>query len=168
MRTIISIVDRINYAIHTLCGILFGFVALLTLYQVFARKALNSPLVWSEEIVRYSIIWIVLLGSAIALRKGMLISVEIVQHLVPKFIRKVMGISVTVLNIVLLFIMAKYGFGIMETLAGQKTGALELPVVWTYAAIPIGACYSLLNCLVVLYEQIFNIEEEKQDGATIL
>lgn len=168
MRTFISTVDRFNNVVHSLLGIIFGLAALLTLYQVIARYFLKNPLVWSEELVRYSIIWIVMMCSAIALRKGMLISVEIVQHIVPKVVRKGMSISVSILNIVLLIIMIKFGFGIMETLGGQKTGAMDIPVVWTYAAIPIGSCYALLNCFVVLVEQIFNREEGKQDGPAIL
>lgn len=169
MRLYISAVDRLNTIIHLLLAAVFGFVALLTVYQVFARYVLKSPLVWSEELVRYLMIWIVFMGGAIALRKGMMISVEVIQGLVPPNVRRWLGITVSVINLVLFAILIKFGFGIMESLGSQKTGAMDIPVAWTYAAIPVGSCYGALNCLAVLLEQLFKREEVKQDdGAAIL
>jgi TRAP-type C4-dicarboxylate transport system permease small subunit len=168
MKNFIAFVDRLNRWIFNFLALLFGAIALLTLYQVFARYILKSPLVWSEEAVRYLMIWIVLLGTAIALRKGLLISVEIVLHIVPKRVKKIMEFFVISLNIVLLIFLALYGFDIMENLGDQKTGAMELPVSWLYAAIPVGACLALLNCVVVFIELITKREREDNGGNIIL
>lgn len=168
MKAVIAAVDRFNHFVHSLLGVLFGLAALLMLAQVAARYLFKSPLVWSEEIIRYVIIWVVFLCGAIALRKGQLISVEIVQHLVPPIVRKGMGIAVTLLNAVMMVILLRYGIMIMQTLQGQTIGALELPVSLIYAVIPLSAGYSLINCAVVLYEQIFIGKEESHDGPAIL
>lgn len=169
MRSFIKVIDKINHWVFNLLAILFGFTAILTIYQVFARYILNDPLVWSEELIKYLMIWIVLLGTAVALRKGLLISVEIVLHIVPIKIKKVLQIIIIIINFVFLAFLALYGFEIMETLQGQTTGALDLPVSWTYASIPIGSCLAMVNCLAVLIE-LFTLSEEEdgKDGSPII
>ena len=170
VKVIIGVVDRINSWLFNLIAVFFGLIAMLTIYQVFARYILGKPLVWSEEIVRYSMVWIVLLGTVIALRKGLLISVEIVLHVVPSKVRKIMEIFVVSLNIVFLIILVKYGFAILETTSGQNIGALDLPVGVTYFAIPVAGIIGLVNAVVVLIEIFTNKtnEEEKQDGSALI
>lgn len=91
MRKLTFITDVFNKWILNILGVLFGIVSLITLYQVFARYVLGDPLIWSEAVVRYAIIWIVLIGTAVALRKGMLISVETLHFLVPKTFQKILS-----------------------------------------------------------------------------
>ncbi|MBM6618127.1 TRAP transporter small permease [Bacillus suaedaesalsae] len=170
MRGFIKLVDLLNHWVFNFLAIVFGGIAVLTVYQVFARYVLNSPLVWSEEVIKYLMIWIVLLGTAIALRKGLLISVEIVLHIVPKIIQKVMQAIITILNMVFLVLLVQYGFKILETIQGQTTGALELPVSWTYAAVPIASILALINCIAVFIE-IFTSKDNPEvdnDGTTII
>lgn len=170
MRGFIKLVDLLNHWVFNFLAVVFGGIAVLTVYQVFARYVLNSPLVWSEEIIKYLMIWIVLLGTAIALRKGLLISVEIVLHIVPKIIQKIMQAIITILNMVFLVLLVQYGFKILETIQGQTTGALELPVSWTYAAIPVASILALINCIAVFIE-IFVSKEDSEvdnDGTTII
>lgn len=170
MRGFIKVVDHLNHWVFNLLAVLFGGIALLTIYQVLARYILNSPLVWSEEVIKYLMIWIVLLGTAIALRKGLLISVEIILHLVPRTIKKGLMVTITLINMIFLFLLVRYGIDILGTIEGQTTGALELPVSWTYAAIPVASVLGLINCLVVFIE-IFNSKgdsEVDKDGSTLI
>jgi TRAP-type transport system small permease protein len=170
MKTVIGIVDRFNHWLFNGIAILFGLVTLLTIYQVFARYVLSSPLVWSEEIIRYSMVWIVLLGTVIALRKGLLVSVEIVLHLVPLKVKKVLEAVVVILNIVFLFILIKYGMALIELTAGQKVGALDLSVGVIYWSVPVAGIIGIINALVVFIE-IFTKKdngEDKQDGSALI
>lgn len=168
MKTIVRSIDRLNYWIFHFIAIIFGLVALLTIYQVFARYVLKSPLIWSEAVVRYSMIWIVLLGTAIALRKGLLISVEALLYLVPKGVKRVMEFIIVIINIVFLFLLIKFGFDIMENLAHQKTGSIDIPVTWVYAAVPVGGMLAVLNCVGVLFDLITKKEVGDNNGGTII
>lgn len=170
MKTIIGSIDLLNRWVFNILALFFGLVTLLTIYQVFARYILNSPLVWSEEIVRYSMIWIVLLGTAVALRKGLLISVEIVLHIVPKKVKKIMEFIIILLNIAFLFILVRYGLIMIEVTSGQSVGALDLPVSIMYYAAPVAGVLGIINAIAVLIEIFTNKEEEeeKADGSTLI
>ena len=39
------------------CAVLLTFMTVLVLIQVFSRYILNSPVAFTEELVRYSLIW---------------------------------------------------------------------------------------------------------------
>ncbi|WP_075618854.1 TRAP transporter small permease [Paenisporosarcina indica] len=170
MKAIIGLADRLNHWVFNTIAILFGLVTLLTIYQVFARFILHSPLVWSEEVVRYSMIWIVLLGTSVALRKGLLVSVEIVLHIVPRKIKKMMEVLIVLLNVIFLFILIRYGFILLELTNGQKIGALDLPVSVIYYAIPVAGILGILNALLVLVEILTKKEkeEDKIDGSALI
>jgi TRAP-type transport system small permease protein len=170
MNKVIGFVDRLNLIIFNILALIFGLVTLLTIYQVFARYVLNSPLVWSEEVIRYSMIWIVLLGTAVAIRQGLMVSVEIVLHIVPKKIRKVMEVIIVVLNIVFLIILIRYGLILVGATSGQNVGALDLPISIIYYAAPVAGVLGIINVLAVLVE-IFtkkDDEEDKTDGSALI
>ncbi|MEK5272202.1 TRAP transporter small permease [Aeribacillus sp. FSL K6-8394] len=167
MKKIVAAMDVLNRGVLFLLSLWFGLVALLTLLQVIFRYIFNNPIVWSEEVIRYSMIWIVLLGTAIALRKGMLISVEIVIQSVPKTVKKIMGILVIGVNVVYLSLLSYYGIKIIITLGAQTSGSLEIPISMTYSAIAAGSILALLNCIVVFMELVQG-KEEKNDGSTLL
>ena len=168
MKQIVNAIDRLNYWIFHFIAIIFGLVALLTIYQVFARYVLNSPLIWSESVVKYSMIWIVLLGTAIALRKGLLISVEVVLYLVPKNVKRIMDILIVLISMIFLSLLITFGFEIMGNLAHQTTGSLDIPVSWIYAALPVGGILGIINCVAVLFDLVTKKEVGDQDGSTII
>ena len=48
------------------CAVLLTFMTVLVLIQVFSRYILNSPVAFTEELVRYSLIWTGFIGAAYA------------------------------------------------------------------------------------------------------
>ena len=49
-----------------LLHVLLSIMTLLVLYQVFTRYILNSPAAFTEELVRYFLIWTSFIGAAYA------------------------------------------------------------------------------------------------------
>ena|SRR5690625_691770 len=168
MRKLTFITDAFNKWILNILGVLFGIVSLITLYQVFARYVLENPLSWSEAVVRYTIIWIVLLGTAVALRKGMLISVETLHFLVPETIKKILTFIILFINIAFCLFLILYGFDIVRNLSSQESGALGISVSWFYAALPIGGAIALINAIVSFIELIVGAEQEGKDDSNIV
>ena len=48
------------------CAVLLTFMTVQVLIQVFSRYILNSPVAFTEELVRYSLIWTGFIGAAYA------------------------------------------------------------------------------------------------------
>lgn len=168
MNSISKAIDRLNHFVLYFISIVFALVTILTIYQVFARYILKSPLVWSEGLIRYAVIWIVLLGTAIALRKGLLISVETVLFLVPKKVKIILNYMILFINVIFLVILTVVGFNVISNLAHSTTGAIDIPVSWLYAAIPCGSILALINCIGVFFDLMTNKKEGESSGSTII
>ncbi|MDB5541225.1 MAG: Tripartite ATP-independent periplasmic transporter, DctQ component [Devosia sp.] len=64
-----SIRDRVAGAIHLVAAALLVAAVTVMAVQVGLRLFFNAPLSWPEEVVRYSFVWIVYLGSAVAVSR---------------------------------------------------------------------------------------------------
>ena len=56
--------------------------------HVFFRYVLNESLFWAEEAVRFSMVWSVLLGSALVARDRAHIRIDVVESLLPPLARR--------------------------------------------------------------------------------
>ena len=56
-------------------ALLLLVMTVLIFWQVFARFVVGSPLFFSDEIARFSMLWLTFIGAGYAYRKGTLISV---------------------------------------------------------------------------------------------
>jgi TRAP-type C4-dicarboxylate transport system permease small subunit len=142
-------VDTLNEALLALLAVTLGLLALLAFLQVIARYVIGAPLTWSEEVIRYALIWSVFLGVGICIRRGMLASVEIINAALPPLpARLLRGASLTV-SAAFWVVMISYGWIILGNVEGMLSGALELPMTYVYLAIPVGSLLALVNTLAI-------------------
>lgn len=149
LRHLVGAVDRANDALLLVLALGIGVLACLAFAQVISRYVLGAPLTWSEEVIRYALIWTVFLGAGVAVRKGLMVAVEVVVHLVPDPVRRVMGWVVTLVSGAFWLILLVYGIIILDAVQGMRSGAVEMPMAFIYLAVPIGAAIALVNTLVV-------------------
>lgn len=79
-----KILHRLNTIIVNLSAIFLGGMVILVLLQVFYRYILNNPLPESQELSIYAMVYVVMLGSTIAIKNKTHIAVEFVRDLLPK------------------------------------------------------------------------------------
>jgi TRAP-type C4-dicarboxylate transport system permease small subunit len=148
-RALVGFADRFNAALFFLLSCEIGVLGCLGLAQVVSRYVFGSPLVWSEEIIRYALIWTVFLGAGVAVRKGQLAAVELVRELVPATIRKVLVGASLAISGAFWAVLLTYGIIILDAVQGMRSGALELHMPMVYLAIPVGAGIALINTIVI-------------------
>lgn len=136
--------DRINKGIGRTEDVIVGGIILLATYILFQgvvlRYLFNYSFAWTEEVVRYSIVWLVFLGGSIAARRGAHIAMDIVVVYLPQHAKLfLMGVA-TALTCLFTLIMTYYG--VLLTWAiwgyGQVSPAAEIPMAIPFAAIPVG------------------------------
>lgn len=149
VRGLVWIVDRFNTALLLVLSLGLGVLACLGLAQVVSRYLLGEPLVWSEEVIRYALIWSVFLGSGVAIKKGMLAAVEVVSQLAPANLRKMLVGASILICCAFWAVLLVYGIFILDAVQGMSSGALEMPMPLVYLAIPVGAGIALINTLAV-------------------
>ncbi|CAM5219226.1 hypothetical protein CDEF62S_05492 [Castellaniella defragrans] len=125
-----------------------SFIAILGFAQVIWRYLLDQPLIWSEEVMRYSLIWIVFLGAGPVISRGQLAAVEFVSHAVPVRMGRLIRLGSALLCCIFWAVLVAYGTLILSSVNDMHSGTLEIPMSYVYAAIPLGAAWGLVSTLV--------------------
>ena len=121
------------------------FLVVIVFAEVIARSILNTSLRYTEEIVIYSMAWMVFIGAGIAAKENALISiVGLLQSLTPKTLRLITVIG-NILIIALLAWIVKSGISYALTNIAQLSPTLQIPMMYPYLSIPVGCAILLLH-----------------------
>lgn len=130
--------NRVDQLSALLCIVIVGSMTLLVTYQVVARYLFNSPSAVSEVLSRYLFIWLVLIGGAYVFGSREHMAITFMRD---RFSRKVRLVLEMVSELVtLLFALAVMVFGGwhgMSRQMAQLDSALQIPMGYIYAAIPV-------------------------------
>ena len=144
--------DMLNaLVLNFLAGIL-GLLACLGIAQVVARYVLKSPFGWSEEFIRFALIWCVFLGAGVVVRRCMLVAVEAIFIVVPASVAQIISVFSVAVSIVFWAILVYYGWTVSGMVGTLMSGSLELPMRYVYLAIPVGALLALVNTIAVAFD----------------
>jgi len=148
-----SLADTIERAGAIVAGATLGAALLSIFAQIFARFVLNSSIVWSEEFARYALVWSVMIGAAVAYRRGEHIAVTSLAERLPSVGLKTL--SVFVHSIVAAFSVLLLYQSAMLTLRtfarNQLSIAMQIDMGWIYLALPFGSALLALAALEAIF-----------------
>lgn len=122
-------------------------------WQVLGRFVFQSPSVWSEALTRLALIWMVLLGSSVALRRGAFVAIDLAQGLTTGRVRRLIE-GVTLLACLSMFAMLFwFGWSMALRVRMQEMAGLEVSMSWGYAAIPVGSAFAILGAIAHFHDQ---------------
>ncbi|MCE8023202.1 TRAP transporter small permease [Billgrantia aerodenitrificans] len=152
MNLLTRLATRLADAIDYLCmAILLVMLASIS-YQVFARYILNSPTFWSEELARFLIVWLTMLGSASLIKEhDGHISVEYLFDKLSGKLKLAVGFVRDLLTIGMCGLLGYYGIKLAEFGGRTSSSGLGVPMSYPYYAIPVGA---FLIALVLLLSRL--------------
>ena len=126
--------------------LLFG-IFVLGVAQIVRRWILGNPIVWSEELIQLTYVWICYLGWVIAERKDSHIRITAVSNMLPTNAQKWLQVFNHILCILFAALMVYYGiklFGI-----GLKRTAVSMP--WLNFA-TVYVMGPICNAIIICYE----------------
>lgn len=117
---------------------LTALVLVLVLVQVFARYVLNSPLQWSQELARYSLIWATFVGAGLVMAKGQHIAVDVIDKWLPPSASRLLSVFVNVVTAATCLLFSGTGLVFLGKIASSRSTALNIPLGLVYAASLLG------------------------------
>ena len=132
-----KILDKI---LGSILVFLMAFIVLAVLWQVFSRYVLQNPSSVTEEIARYLMIWIGILGAAYASGQQEHLAINILPPKLNERNRIRLRIGINILIILFAVSALIIGGGnlvYISYLLGQTSAALNLPLSVVYAVLPI-------------------------------
>ena len=86
MLDILKKVDKgINWLQTAFCVIMMFALMWLVFAMVFWRYVLNNSIVWAEEVLRYMMMWVVLVGAGLATREDQHVSIDVMQTILSRW-----------------------------------------------------------------------------------
>ncbi|MFA6505838.1 MAG: TRAP transporter small permease [Treponemataceae bacterium] len=126
----------------------FSVIAIALFLQIIFRYFLNAPLIWTEELARYLLVWITFFGINYGLRRKKHIEMAYFFDKLPKAAQN----AVTVLTqIMILYLMWKIFGATMRFVRAQmniESSAMQINMGLVYVALPIGFITSSISILI--------------------
>jgi TRAP-type C4-dicarboxylate transport system permease small subunit len=156
-RSIKKVLDR---CLEILVIVVVAVLVVDVLWQVFTRFILKNPSTWTEELAVFMLIWVSLLGAAVALNRGAHLGIDyFVGKLSP---RKRLYTEIFVFLCVSAFSLAVMVIGGIELVGntlrvGQISPALGVRVGYVYLAVPISGFFLVLYSVIGLVERLVQL-----------
>jgi TRAP-type C4-dicarboxylate transport system permease small subunit len=144
------------------CSALLVLLTLNVFLEVVIRYVLNAPLSWTEEIARYALVWLAMLASAVAARKGVHFAFRWGMKPFPESVRKPVRQLVNVLVIIFLSVLLVQGIGTLDVVADQTSMATEMDMRIPYAGIPVGMGFVLVIYVLEIADAVLSIWTHRQ------
>ncbi|MCT8974229.1 TRAP transporter small permease [Microbaculum marinisediminis] len=136
---------------------ILGAILVIVVIQIVLRYGFGASLTWSEEVVRYLLIWLTFVGASVAVREGSLVGLD----LLPRFAERIglgpaLNILVSLLGLCFVLATAYYGFQLASSPAIQRQSfsTLPLPMTLVYGAIPLSAGLMAVQLVDVIVDQV--------------
>jgi C4-dicarboxylate transporter DctQ subunit len=118
------------------CALLFLMVVLVSI-SVTLRYVFSTGIMWSEELVRYAYIWLIFLGSVIAIRQKAHIGLDILTEVLPPPLRRWVYCVGDVFVMGFLVVQTYYGVVLILKTQGMLSATMRIPMAWVYCVFPL-------------------------------
>ena len=162
MKTLTKITDVIT-KIFTKCACVYLIVIFIAcLLQVFSRYVLNASIGWTEEGARYAYAGLGMLGTPVALRKGLHITINILE---TKLKGKALMIQKIIIDICVFAasgVIFVYGIKFIAKSSGFYSSVMRLPMWVVYYVIPLCGITSMWIIVVDCLETVYAYKNGKE------
>jgi TRAP-type C4-dicarboxylate transport system permease small subunit len=147
--------EKLDQFLRVLIAVFMGMMVINVTWQVFSRYILGDPSSFTDELARYSMIWLGLAGAAYVSGKNGHLAIDILPE-------KLTGKKLLYLQFFIHLTVIFFGAVIMVWGGGnlvyitqvlqQKSATLQIPLSWVYGIIPVSG-------ILVVYYHLFHISQ---------
>jgi TRAP-type C4-dicarboxylate transport system permease small subunit len=148
-----------NKFVAALCMLGIALVLVLGGLQVWFRYVSGASLVWSEEVMRYTMLWLVMIGSGAAYSRGQFMGMRFAVELLPPTWRRGCDVVSALLMLAFLGVVGWYGAQFAWKTRLQLSPTIDLSLIWVHSAIVVG---SALMALHIVLDELLNQKVRRQ------
>lgn len=148
-----------NIDLIVMCGLLV--VIFLTMFlQVLFRYCLNAPITWSEEIARYSYVWITMLAFGYNERTKNNISMTLLTEKFPRVVRLILELLSDAAVLVTCCLAYRPILQYVQMQAKMTSNVLGYPLSYVAVSILIGFTYLMIAVAIHMVARVRNFRKE--------
>jgi TRAP-type C4-dicarboxylate transport system permease small subunit len=146
----VGIRNRLDAGLEATTAALMAIICVVVFLGVVFRYVLLNPITWAEEVARLCLVWITFLGTYLAYRRRLHISIDLIRTRLGPGARRAVHFVVTVLLAGLMVTLLVQGGQYSRAFMGSATPLLGIPLGVVYAALPLSAALMLISVLAEL------------------
>ncbi|WP_226390386.1 TRAP transporter small permease [Penaeicola halotolerans] len=147
----------IDKVVAVLLIILMGLMVLNVTWQVSSRYIFQNPSAFTDELSRYMLIWLGMLGAAYVAGQGKHLAIDLLlsKMSAPNQLK----LQMIICALVMIFALVTMVYGganlvyITYTLS-QKSATLQVPLAYVYAIIPLSGLLTVYYQLEAIFQRI--------------
>lgn len=161
-------INRIDLLLRLITGTGVALIMFAIIFHVVGRYLFGKTCMGTMELIRYTMIWVSMLGASVAFRTREHVCVNLFANVLNKRHLNRLRITCNLGLLAFLYAMVSGGAEISIRNLNQISLGMRIPMFYPYLAIPIGAgfmsLYVLEDCLTLLAgvdrDPTFAMEEE--------
>jgi TRAP-type C4-dicarboxylate transport system, small permease component len=159
IRTLSWLLQAIRVVMATFVIMLFVYMTAAVFTEVIGRYVFNFSIAGAEESATFALIWMVLFGAGVAMRRNQHVGIDILVVQCPVAVQRIVVVVATALALWFLWIVFKGSFALIEVGRLQRSAAMQWPMNLVYTALPVGATYFALELLLAAFSRLFGAQQ---------
>lgn len=139
-----------------MAAILLAAMSIMIIAQVAFRYVLNDSLTWTEELAKFSMIWIACLVAPWAYVKHLNVAIEMFNEALPIVLQRIADICITLLVLVVSYQFFLYSLDFVVAGKTISASSVKLSLFYVYLCMPYVFGSLFLIALEKLLRQIFS------------
>ena len=140
-------------AVSAIVVVLFSVMLIAVLAQVAGRYFFNFSIAQAAEIATFCQIWLVLLGAGVALARGQHVAIDVLPSQLPLPMARLALIAIAAVSAAFLAVLAYGALPLIKLGQFQTSPALQMPMKYMYACLPVGAIYMMLELVLSVVQR---------------
>lgn len=165
-------IEKMNRFLDLLSKLIKWFVAILiflaiglSFIEIVRRYLFGMVFSWSDEFVRYCLIYVALVGGAAAYREGQLVCFDSLLNKVKPSIRKAFFYAssiITLISLIVFFVLSIKTVTQSSVIRGISPG-LRVPMTVPYFAFVIGFLLMIIFCIEGIVNEMFGSKNKEKE-----
>lgn len=156
MKLFEKTLDVLHKGVVAIQAGLLGVLLAMVVYQICARWMPFIPrALWTEEISRFLLVWVIFLGGAIAVRERTHFVLEILGDHPSRLVNQIWQSFIIAMEVAFCAIFFFRGYFYAEVLRWDVSDIAQISMLWVGAAIPIFGGLSLLYLAELVLHKFF-------------
>jgi TRAP-type transport system small permease protein len=154
MKLFEKTIDAIHKGVAFIQAGLLGLLLAMVVYQICARWISFIPrALWTEEVSRFLLVWVIFLGAAIGVRERSHFILEILGDTRFRLVNQVWQAFIIAMEVGFCAIFLFRGYSYAEVLRWDVSDIAQISMLWVGASIPIFGGLSLLFLAELIYNK---------------
>jgi TRAP-type C4-dicarboxylate transport system permease small subunit len=160
MSKIKTIIDSI---LKWILVFIMAAITINVLWQVFSRFILQNPSSFTEELARYSLVWLGILGASYVAGQKMHLAIDLLSMKLqgkPKLYLEIfIQFSILFFSLVVMLI-GGFRLVLITLSLNQVSAALQVPLGYVYLVVPVSGLIIIFYSTYFILEALKNLKEE--------